>query len=55
MPVYLYRCSCGHTEEQLHSVKEDPQFVCPHCGEDLKRRPSLAGVSFAGDGWAAKE
>lgn len=55
MPVYLYRCACGHQEDVLHSITASVAIMCPVCIEEMARVPSVGGVAFKGDGWAAKE
>ncbi len=51
MPVYTYKCSCGHTEDVLHSINAVVAIVCPECTKDMERKPSLGGVAFTGGGW----
>jgi putative FmdB family regulatory protein len=32
MPTYEYRCNdCGIVTEVTHSIKEDPEIICPKC------------------------
>ena len=49
MPTYEYRCnSCGHEEEQIHSMKESPVFSCPECKTEMTRQISLPGFIIRG-------
>jgi putative FmdB family regulatory protein len=37
MATYDYSCGkCGFREEQIHSMKEQPVFFCPHCKNNGK-------------------
>ena len=40
MPTYDYSCGeCSFTEEQIHSMKEQPTYFCPQCkdaGKEVK-------------------
>lgn len=32
MPTYEYRCdSCGNVQEEMHSIKTDPEIFCENC------------------------
>lgn len=32
MPTYTYECEkCGQTQSQIHSMKDDPEIICPKC------------------------
>jgi len=32
MPTYEYRCrSCGHVQEEIHSIKVEPEIFCDEC------------------------
>lgn len=55
MPVYLYRCECGHQEDVLHGINAEVRVVCDDCMKEMERKPSLGGVAFNGAGWASKE
>lgn len=35
MPIYTYKCECGHEFKELLSKKEDTK-VCQKCGENAK-------------------
>jgi putative FmdB family regulatory protein len=33
MPQYVYECEeCGDTHQEIHSIREDPEILCPECG-----------------------
>jgi putative FmdB family regulatory protein len=52
---YEYFCpTCDHTEDQSHSMSEDPIFLCPKCNVQLKKRIfGGAATHFKGIGWAS--
>ena len=38
MPTYVYRCSeCLEQYERTQLIDDDPDTVCPDCGETVKR------------------
>ena len=39
MPLYPYRCQCGHTLNRLrkYDQRDDPQ-TCPECGKPMERK-----------------
>ena len=53
MPFYDYECdSCGHTFEELQSIKADPLTDCPECSEPtLRRLFGVPGLVFKGPGF----
>ena len=54
MPTYEYVCrECGHTFEELQSMKEDPLLRCPSCGKDALARimGGGSGLIFKGSGF----
>jgi putative FmdB family regulatory protein len=53
MPIYEYRCdSCGHQEEFLQKLSDDPIKLCPSCGkETFSKMLSTAGFQLKGSGW----
>ena len=53
MPTYEYACEkCGHRYEKFQQMSEEPDTVCPKCGEQVKRLiGSGAGVIFKGSGF----
>ena len=44
MPIFVYRCDCGHRFERLVSREADPP-ACPDCGGATRKIP--AGPSLA--------
>ena len=37
MPIYEYRCSCGHQFEKLSRINESSKQICPQCGGEAKK------------------
>ncbi len=53
MPIYEYGCkNCGHEWEDIQRITDDPQTVCPSCGEPRAQR-LISQTSFIlkGSGW----
>jgi len=51
MPTYEYRCrSCSNIQEEVHSIKIDPEIKCEKCSDSTERLISnnFAGVIFKG-------
>ena len=52
MPRYEYRCpKCGLIKEELHSIKVDPEFICPACqmgGGESNKMERLISRNFGG-------
>jgi putative FmdB family regulatory protein len=57
MPIYEYKCAeCGHQDEHLQKVSEEPMSVCPSCGKPAyKKLLSAAGFQLKGSGWYATD
>jgi len=57
MPIYEYRCNvCGHADEHLQKVSEEPLSVCPACGKpEYRKQLSAAGFQLKGTGWYATD
>src|SRR3954467_823239 len=57
MPIYEYRCTvCGHADEHLQKVSEEPLTVCPACGKpEYRKQLSAAGFQLKGTGWYATD
>jgi putative FmdB family regulatory protein len=57
MPIYEYKCAeCGHQDEHLQKVSEQPMSVCPSCGKPAyKKLLSAAGFQLKGSGWYATD
>jgi putative FmdB family regulatory protein len=52
MALYDYRCAqCNDIITISHSVHDEPQLACEHCGYKLQKQFGIAGVTFKGDGW----
>jgi putative FmdB family regulatory protein len=55
MPIYEYRCQCGHTFEALVRIGEEPD--CPQCGaarpERLLSTPAVQSSSTHGQAMRA--
>ena len=45
MPIYVYRCDCGHRFERLVPTDAEPPG-CPQCGSDTHKIP--AGPQLGG-------
>ncbi len=38
MPIYDFKCQCGHKEEKLISLaNREDNFPCPDCGKEMRR------------------
>jgi len=57
MPIYEYRCNvCGHADEHLQKVSDEPLTVCPACGKpEYRKQLSAAGFQLKGTGWYATD
>lgn len=57
MPIYEYRCAvCGHQDEHLQKVSDEPLSVCPACGKpEYRKQLSAAGFQLKGTGWYATD
>jgi putative FmdB family regulatory protein len=57
VPIYEYRCeACGHQEEHLQKVSDQPLDKCPACGKASYRKLlSAAGFQLKGSGWYATD
>lgn len=53
MPIYAYKCgSCGHQQDILQKISEDPLTVCPQCNEaSFAKQVTAAGFQLKGSGW----
>jgi putative FmdB family regulatory protein len=53
MPIYAYRCSaCGHAQDHLQKVSDDPLSTCPACGAAAyAKQVTAAGFQLKGSGW----
>lgn len=48
MPLYLYRCTQGHTEERLERPDAPRERACWFCGQPATRIPAAASVQRDG-------
>ena len=53
MPIYKYECTaCGHYQEALQKLSDDPLLECSACGEAaLKKLITSASFRLSGSGW----
>ncbi len=51
MPTYEYRCTKGHTFEQVQSMSDDPLTKCEVCGAPVQRVLHAPAVQFKGSGF----
>jgi putative FmdB family regulatory protein len=54
MPIYEYLCeNCGHTFEEMQTMKEESLVTCPKCGKDTLKRliGAGSGIIFKGSGF----
>ena len=53
MPFYEYQCTkCGHEEEVLQKISDEPLIKCPECGKSsMKKKVSAAAFRLKGGGW----
>jgi putative FmdB family regulatory protein len=53
MPIYEFGCtSCGHSEEIMLPINEEPKLRCPVCQHWMQLRISNVSAQYVGDGWA---
>jgi putative FmdB family regulatory protein len=53
MPIYAYKCSsCGHAQDVLQKISDDPLTVCPACSAaTFAKQVTAAGFQLKGSGW----
>lgn len=53
MPFYEYQCTnCGHEEEVLQKISDEPLKKCPECGKSaMQKKVSAAAFRLKGGGW----
>ncbi len=53
MPIYAYKCaSCGHQQDVLQKISDDPLTVCPQCNQaSFAKQVTAAGFQLKGSGW----
>lgn len=58
MPTYVYKCSsCHHVYERFHKMSDDPDRLCPSCGQEAVHRLPTMGGGFLlkGSGYYATD
>lgn len=51
MPVYDYKCACGHTFECRQTFESEPFAKCAECGKIAHRQLSCPPIIFKGSGF----
>ena len=51
MPIYEYRCTKGHTFEELQRMTDEPLTACTRCGAPVQRVFHPVAVHFKGSGF----
>lgn len=51
MPVYDYKCACGHTFECRQTFESEPFAKCTECGKMAHRQLSCPPIIFKGSGF----
>lgn len=53
VPIYAYKCAaCGHEQDVLQKVSDEPLTVCPSCGaSSFAKQVTAAGFQLKGSGW----
>ncbi|MCU0950054.1 MAG: zinc ribbon domain-containing protein [Burkholderiaceae bacterium] len=53
MPIYAYKCSsCGHAQDVLQKMSDEPLTVCPSChAASFAKQVTAAGFQLKGSGW----
>jgi putative FmdB family regulatory protein len=55
MPLYVYKCPQGHTEDIMLRLSDlETPVYCLKCGQKQERQPTSAALSFKGSGWTPK-
>lgn len=54
MSRYDYACpTCGHEQEEMHSIKESPSIMCKNCGhKPMFRQIGSVPFHLKGRGWS---
>lgn len=58
MPIYEYRCGCGHQFEKLSRLNDDSAQACPKCGGETRKvfsvfRKGRSSGGFDGAGYSS--
>lgn len=53
MPIYAYKCSnCHHEQDVLQKMSDPILEVCPACGQSTyQKQVTAAGFQLKGSGW----
>lgn len=51
MPIYDYKCVCGHSIEINHLMSHSPTILCFKCAKTMSKGVSSPVISFKGDGF----
>lgn len=53
MPIYAYKCSaCHHEQDVLQKMSDAVLTVCPECNQSTyEKQITAAGFQLKGDGW----
>ena len=55
MGFYVYGCPCGYEQEEIHSMRDNPEILCPMCGKRCERIPQLTSQIIPRDfNWHSK-
>ena len=50
MPLYEYKCKCGHKFEKLATIYSSKTSKCPECGSPAKKQlGNIAHFEFKGN------
>lgn len=52
MPLYEFRCSCGHRFEAIKPIEDRDTAICPECGWPASKKLSTFSFTF---GWVLSE
>jgi len=55
MPTYLYTCICGEFAEISHPMNDEPKIICKTCYADMRKKPSISGIKFKGEGFYSND
>jgi putative FmdB family regulatory protein len=51
MPLYDYKCVCGHSIEITHPISTKPEILCFKCAKQMSKGFSSPVINFKGDGF----
>jgi putative FmdB family regulatory protein len=55
MPLYDYKCFCGHDVEITHLMVHKPTILCFKCGKVMVKAMNAPLVTFKGDGFYSND